>query len=137
MGRKMNMKNEKKIKVLVADNSEFARNNLKKFLENNEKIQLLNIADNGKDAYRVIIDEVQQIVLIQSCITPNVISSPIFRFKQRTCNHIVEAIFHILFQRDVYSIISALTGVGQDSVQIKFLMVNDREGGVLFNRYTK
>lgn len=35
------MKNEKKIKVLVADNSEFARNNLKKFLENNEKIQLL------------------------------------------------------------------------------------------------
>ena len=28
------MKNEKKIKVLVADNSEFARNNLKKFLEN-------------------------------------------------------------------------------------------------------
>ena len=43
MGRKMNMKNEKKIKVLVADNSEFARNNLKKFLENNEKIQLLNI----------------------------------------------------------------------------------------------
>ena len=38
MGRKMNMKNEKKIKVLVADNSEFARNNLKKFLENNEKI---------------------------------------------------------------------------------------------------
>ena len=42
MGRKMNMKNEKKIKVLVADNSEFARNNLKKFLENNEKIQLLN-----------------------------------------------------------------------------------------------
>ena len=41
------MKNEKKIKVLVADNSEFARNNLKKFLENNEKIQLLNIADNG------------------------------------------------------------------------------------------
>lgn len=64
MGRKMNMKNEKKIKVLVADNSEFARNNLKKFLENNEKIQLLNIADNGKDAYRVIIDEVPDIVLI-------------------------------------------------------------------------
>ena len=58
------MKNEKKIKVLVADNSEFARNNLKKFLENNEKIQLLNIADNGKDAYRVIIDEVPDIVLI-------------------------------------------------------------------------
>ena len=56
------MKNEKKIKVLVADNSEFARNNLKKFLENNEKIQLLNIADNGKDAYRVIIDEVPDIV---------------------------------------------------------------------------
>lgn len=44
----------------------------------------------------------------------------------------VKAIFHILFQRDVYSIISALTGVGQDSVQIKFLMVNDREGGVSF-----
>lgn len=60
----MNMKNEKKIKVLVADNSEFARNNLKKFLENNEKIQLLNIADNGKDAYRIIIDEVPDIVLI-------------------------------------------------------------------------
>lgn len=58
------MKNEKKIKVLVADNSEFARNYLKKFLENNEKIQLLNIADNGKDAYRVIIDEVPDIVLI-------------------------------------------------------------------------
>ena len=58
------MKNEKKIKVLVADNSEFARNNLKKFLENNEKIQLLNIVDNGKDAYRVIIDEIPDIVLI-------------------------------------------------------------------------
>lgn len=64
MGRKMNMKNEKKIKVLVADNSEFARNNLKKFLENNEKIQLLNIADNGKDAYRVIIDEVPVLFLL-------------------------------------------------------------------------
>ena len=64
MGRKMNMKNEKKIKVLVADNSEFARNNLKKFLENNEKIQLLNIADNGKDAYRVIIDEVRILFLL-------------------------------------------------------------------------
>ena len=49
------MKNEKKIKVLVADNSEFARNNLKKFLENNEKIQLLNIADNGKDAYQSLL----------------------------------------------------------------------------------
>ena len=49
------MKNEKKIKVLVADNSEFARNNLKKFLENNEKIQLLNIADNEmciRDSYK-------------------------------------------------------------------------------------
>lgn len=29
-----------------------------------KKYQLLNIADNGKDAYRVIIDEVPDIVLI-------------------------------------------------------------------------
>ena len=42
------MKNEKKIKVLVADNSEFARNNLKKFLENNEKLIILGIGNELK-----------------------------------------------------------------------------------------
>lgn len=41
MGEENEYENEKKIKVLVADNSEFARNNLKKFLENNEKIQIV------------------------------------------------------------------------------------------------
>ena len=48
---KITMKNEKIIKVLVADNSEFAKNNLRDFLESSEGIQLINVVDNGKDAY--------------------------------------------------------------------------------------
>lgn len=51
---KITMKNEKIIKVLVADNSEFAKNNLRDFLESSEGIQLINVVDNGKDAYPVI-----------------------------------------------------------------------------------
>ena len=35
---KITMKNEKIIKVLVADNSEFAKNNLRDFLESSEGI---------------------------------------------------------------------------------------------------
>ena len=38
---KITMKNEKIIKVLVADNSEFAKNNLRDFLESSEGIQLI------------------------------------------------------------------------------------------------
>lgn len=45
---KITMKNEKIIKVLVADNSEFAKNNLRDFLESSEGIQLINVVDNGK-----------------------------------------------------------------------------------------
>ena len=58
------MKNEKIIKVLVADNSEFAKNNLRDFLESSEGIQLINVVDNGKDAYHFIMDEAPDIVLI-------------------------------------------------------------------------
>ena len=54
---KITMKNEKIIKVLVADNSEFAKNNLRDFLESSEGIQLINVVDNGKDAYHFIMDE--------------------------------------------------------------------------------
>lgn len=53
-----------KIKVLVADNSEFARKNLKNFLEGREEIQLIGIENNGKDAYHTIIDKAPDIVLI-------------------------------------------------------------------------
>lgn len=59
-----NMKKEKKIKILVADDSEFARKNLKEFLQEKEEIELIAVADNGKDAYRLIIDEIPDIVLI-------------------------------------------------------------------------
>ena len=61
---KITMKNEKIIKVLVADNSEFAKNNLRDFLESSEGIQLINVVDNGKDAYHFIMDEAPDIVLI-------------------------------------------------------------------------
>ena len=53
-----------KIKVLVADSSEFARKNLKNFLEGREEIQLIGIENNGKDAYHTIIDKAPDIVLI-------------------------------------------------------------------------
>lgn len=53
-----------KIKVLVADNSEFARKNLRTFLEGREEVQLIGIEDNGKDAYHSIIDDMPDIVLI-------------------------------------------------------------------------
>lgn len=58
------MKNGKTIKVLVADNSEFAKKELRDFLQDSDKIQLINVVDNGKDAYRYIIDEMPDIVLI-------------------------------------------------------------------------
>ena len=50
--------------MLVADNSEFAKNNLRDFLESSEGIQLINVVDNGKDAYHFIMDEAPDIVLI-------------------------------------------------------------------------
>ena len=55
---------KKNIKVLVADNSEFAKNDLKDFLQNNDKVQFAGVVDNGRDAYRTIIDEAPDIVLI-------------------------------------------------------------------------
>lgn len=58
------MKNEKTIKVLVADNSEFAKKELRDFLQSSDEIQLINIVDNGKEAYRCIIDEAPDVVLI-------------------------------------------------------------------------
>lgn len=61
---KITMKNEKIIKVLVADNSEFAKNNLRDFLESSEGIQLINVVDNGKVQYHFIMDEAPDIVLI-------------------------------------------------------------------------
>ena len=60
----MNVNMKKNIKVLVADNSEFAKNDLKDFLQNNDKIQFAGVVDNGRDAYRTIIDEAPDIVLI-------------------------------------------------------------------------
>ena len=66
---KITMKNEKIIKVLVADNSEFAKNNLRDFLESSEGIQLINVVDNGKDAYHFIMDETPDIVLIDGKAT--------------------------------------------------------------------
>lgn len=59
-----NMKNRKKIKLLVADNSEFARKNLREFLQENEAIELINVVDNGKAAYHSIIDDTPDLVLI-------------------------------------------------------------------------
>lgn len=59
-----NMKNGKKIKLLIADNSEFARKNLREFLQKNQEIELLNVANNGKDAYHSIIDDTPDLVLI-------------------------------------------------------------------------
>ena len=60
----MNVNMKKNIKVLVADNSEFAKNDLKDFLQNNDKVQFAGVVDNGRDAYRTIIDEAPAIVLI-------------------------------------------------------------------------
>ena len=60
----MNVNMKKNIKVLVADNSEFAKNDLKDFLQNNDKVQFAGVVDNGRDAYRTIIDEAPDIVLI-------------------------------------------------------------------------
>ncbi len=60
----MNINMKKNIKVLVADNSEFAKNDLKDFLQNNDKVQFAGVVDNGRDAYRTIIDEAPDIVLI-------------------------------------------------------------------------
>ena len=60
----MNVNMKKNIKVLVADNSEFAKNDLKDFLQNNDKVQLVGVVDNGRDAYRTIIDETPDVVLI-------------------------------------------------------------------------
>ena len=60
----MNMKNGKNIKVLVADNSEFAKKELRDFLQSSEEIQLITVVDNGKDAYRYIVDEEPDVVLI-------------------------------------------------------------------------
>ena len=60
----MNMKNRNRIRVLVADNSEFAKRELRDFLQNSHEVELVNVVDNGKDAYRCIIDEVPDVVLI-------------------------------------------------------------------------
>lgn len=60
----MNVNMKKNIKVLVADNSEFAKNDLKDFLQNNDKVQFVGVVDNGRDAYRTIIDETPDVVLI-------------------------------------------------------------------------
>lgn len=60
----MNINMKKNIKVLVADNSEFAKNDLKDFLQNNDKVQFIGVVDNGRDAYRTIIDEAPDVVLI-------------------------------------------------------------------------
>ena len=60
----MNVNMKKNIKVLVADNSEFAKKDLKDFLQNNDKVQFAGVVDNGRDAYRTIIDEAPDIVLI-------------------------------------------------------------------------
>lgn len=59
-----NMKSGKKIKLLIADNSEFATKDLKAFLQEKEEIELMAVVDNGKEAYRSIIDEMPDIVLI-------------------------------------------------------------------------
>lgn len=59
-----NMKNGKQIKLLIADNSEFARKKLREFLQKNQEIDLLNVVDNGKDAYHSIIDDTPDLVLI-------------------------------------------------------------------------
>ena len=58
------MKNSKKLKILVADNSGFARKELKDFLQNREEIQQIQVVDNGKEAYHFIIDEMPDIVLL-------------------------------------------------------------------------
>lgn len=60
----IDMKNNKKFKVLVADNSEFARKDLRDFLQNSDQVELINIVDNGKDAYHMIVDDMPDIVLI-------------------------------------------------------------------------
>ena len=58
------MKNEKNIKVLVADSSEFAKKELREFLQKREEIEILDIIDNGKDAYHSIIDQTPDVVLL-------------------------------------------------------------------------
>ena len=58
------MKNEKIIKVLIADSSEFAKKNLWEFLQKREEIEVLDIVDNGKDAYHSIIDQIPDVVLL-------------------------------------------------------------------------
>ena len=92
---KITMKNEKIIKVLVADNSEFAKNNLRDFLESSEGIQLINVVDNGKDAYHFIMDEAPDIVLID-VILP--VMDGFTVIEKVNANKSIDSMLHRIFQ---------------------------------------
>lgn len=58
------MKENKLLEVLVADNSEFAGKNLREFFRKRKDIHLIDVVDNGKDAYHLILEKKPDIVLI-------------------------------------------------------------------------
>lgn len=58
------MKENSILKILVADNSEFAKEKLKEYFGKRNDMNLVAVSDNGQEAYYTIIDRKPDIVLI-------------------------------------------------------------------------
>ena len=58
------MKNEKTLNILAADHSDQTREELKNYFQTREDMDLIDVVDNGQDAYQSILENEPDIVLL-------------------------------------------------------------------------